>query len=119
MSIPDFPISCKIWSGSAPPPAAPRLTSACNLQYARKSDIKQGHLSLAGAQLIYLLLPPLTDIRGAIQGQPNDIVEAPAGSGRYYSVFSIEDVSKGFPGEYRVALVVQDVSVAFWPVPMP
>jgi hypothetical protein len=56
-----------------------------------------------------LLLPALTDIRyssllpsGAWVG---DCVEAPAGSGRYYAVWAVDDAGKGFANEHRVAIL--------------
>lgn len=54
----------------------------------------------------YLFLPPKTDIRGGdIRPQP-DFVEVPAGTGRFYIVTTIDDVAKGFPNEFRVALIL-------------
>lgn len=63
-------------------------------------------------------LPAGTDVRSHWQagsGEP-DQIELPAGSGVYYLVSDVNDVAKGFPNEYRAALVT------IWrptPVPLP
>jgi hypothetical protein len=68
-----------------------------------------------------LLLPAGTDIRdwacwdGLAMDQP-DVVEAPRGTGRYYTVIQVDDVAKGFPNEYRVAFIAKG---AYWPIPIP
>jgi hypothetical protein len=80
-----------------------------------------------------LMCPKGTDIRGAQNSGMTNVVECPAGSARYYLVLFVEDVGKGFPNEYRLALLKQcdfgtvaltDFQAVFgtvppWPVPTP
>lgn len=67
---------------------------------------------------LILRVPAFTDIRSKWQagtGQP-DQVECPEGSGVFYLVSDVMDVAKGFPNEYRAALI------SVWrptPVPLP
>lgn len=66
-----------------------------------------------------LLLPKLTDIRGRfeVSPDPNDEVEVPQGSGRWYWVYFVDDYGKGFPNEHRFAYIEQINSG--WPIPTP
>jgi hypothetical protein len=74
-----------------------------------------------------ILLPPLTDIRSKIASGQSDMVEVPAGSGRWYGAAAVDDIGKGFPNEHRAAFLLQASSYLnptvyaglFWPVPMP
>lgn len=79
-------------------------------------------------QLIYsLLLPPGTDVRDFSTSITPDVVECPSGSGRWYGVFSVDDVGKGFPNEYRCAQICKIYEALdpaaypglFWPTPIP
>ncbi len=45
-----------------------------------------------------------------------DVVEAPAGSGRLYTVSYVNDSGAGFPNEHRFAVVIKAVP---WPAPLP
>jgi hypothetical protein len=56
-----------------------------------------------------LLLPLLTDVRGTWNGVVGDLIEVPAGSKRFYAVVGVHDVGKGFPNEYRLALISYSV----------
>jgi hypothetical protein len=76
-----------------------------------------------------LLLPAGTDIRDLACGlsYPYDIVEVPAGSGRWYAVGIVDDVAKGFANEYRMAFLSKIFDAVdspnnaglFWPIPIP
>jgi hypothetical protein len=74
-----------------------------------------------------LLLPALTDVRSAVQGVENDVIEVPAGSGRWYNVAGVDDVGKGFDNEYRIVSLRQishfrdwiPLGIPYWPIPMP
>jgi len=132
-TIPVFPITCEIYTG-------PWLTKVlrlsgvdCNLAYGRRSQI-----SLASAIIpadgdcqipMTLLLPALTDIRdqastGAGLG---DLVEVPSGTGRWYSVYNVDDIGKGFANEHRAAVLFKLVEYfdpthlagSQWPTPIP
>ena len=121
-AVPTFNLLTNIWHSTTNPPAAPSLVVDANLQYARhdKVEIFNGQ---AGS-VMYLLTPKLTDIRGVWEGIPSDIVECPAGTSRFYFVLQVDDVGKGFPNEYRIAIMEQitDTLGQFgipFPVPLP
>lgn len=73
-----------------------------------------------------VLFPAGTDVRfyGA-GGLTHDVLEVPAGSGRWYIVMDVDDVAKGFANEYRWASVAKQVFPSFianwplWPAPIP
>jgi hypothetical protein len=128
-SVPNFNLTCDIFS--APwPVGAPRIAGVpCNLQFGRRLQSGIGALGFndSGPILMSLLLPALTDIR-ALQCQAlGDIVECPSGSGRVYLVLGVDDVGKGFPNEFRVAMMTaaSEFSVGssftglLWPTPIP
>jgi len=80
----------------------------------------------SGYDAMTLLCPASTDIRDHhCTGQPIDMIEAPAGSGRWYVVFSVDDVGKGFSNEYRYASLMKYsnnpviANMPFWPAPIP
>jgi hypothetical protein len=74
-----------------------------------------------------LLLPSKTDIRDTSCAITGDVLECPAGSGRWYGVFSVDDFGKGFSNEFRVAWIgkiFEDLDPLafpglFWPAPIP
>jgi hypothetical protein len=125
--LPTFNLNCNIWrnatwSASYPPivPAAD-VFSPCNLAMSKRF---QGGES----NLIQLLLPALTDVRDGIKEQDpttfGDVVEVPAGSGRYYYVIVVDDIGKGFLNEHRCASIEAGayaiaLPVPAWPVPYP
>lgn len=130
-TLPEFNLTCDIYSG-------PYLTKAFrisvdgNLAFGRRvnwvpHDIGAIVEDLAVSWEMFLLLPPLTDVRSTISSGQGDVIEAPAGSGRWYGVAAVEDIGKGFDNEHRVAALYQiseyrnAVAYAglFWPVPMP
>lgn len=82
---------------------------------------------VVGTLQVGLMLPALTDVRDAYQNSAEDVVEVPAGSGRWYSVITFDDVAKGFSNEYRFALMGKIGEAAdpvryagcVWPVPCP
>lgn len=125
--LPTFNIFCNIWTqyntAAGPPIVAPTLTNVpCNLQYAKKTHY------VSDADIMWLLLPKLTDVRDCTDLTNLliwDIVEVHAGSKRWYCVDNVDDVSKGFPTEYRVAELhkawdfLSDGLPWIWPVPYP
>jgi hypothetical protein len=64
-----------------------------------------------------LLVEKGTDIRDGSATVRGDTVECPAGTGRFYRVGYVDDVAKGFPNEYRVALLSK--RGPSWPTPIP
>jgi hypothetical protein len=119
--VPAMPLLCNIWRAAAIPPAGlPDVTSQCNLAWGRRVNVPStGGTTLVGVPLMtmQLLLPAGTDIRGDPGVTNADVVEVPAGSGRYYTVAFVDDLGKGFANEHRGAILVQDK--ATWPHPTP
>jgi hypothetical protein len=130
-TLPDFNITCNIFTGPASSMTLRIADQECNLAYGRRHAIDS---PFGGTQNSYsvtmtLLLPPLVDIRDLKCGYLVDIVEAPAGSGRFYLVASVDDIGKGFDNEHRAALLApgseaifgtgSDWNTLFWPTPIP
>lgn len=65
--------------------------------------------------------PALTDVRDpSVDLTRTDFIECPAGSGRWYFVCIVDDVAKGFPNEYRIAIVRKSLLTGGqWPIPIP
>lgn len=118
--LPVFNLTCNVWTFVTNPPLGPpRISPVCNLAYGRR--VIFGGEAIAGVAdfppaAMSLLLPKLTDIRGLQSAAGNDIVEVPAGSGRYYIVVYVDDIGKGFTNEHRIALITQNGT---WPTPVP
>jgi len=113
--VPSMPLLANIWSGPAlpPPVGPPRLTDVpCQLTLGERVPFV---IEAGVSVVIYMLFPKGTDLRGVPQAGL-DLVECPAGSGRYYHLIGFDDVAKGFANEYRQAWLEQ---VAPWPVPTP
>lgn len=130
--LPTFNLFCNIWNVQhdfflGPPIGLPtQALVPCSLQFGRKNE--------GGASTpMHLLLPALTNINGqgaypfTVNGiLVGDSVEVPAGSGRFYCTFWVDDVAKGYPTEYRVADIErggelsQQLSGAYFdPIPWP
>jgi hypothetical protein len=115
--VPVFPLTVKIVTG--PLISGPvRLSTHGNLSPGRR--VLQ-HLSEYGEDgpaniAMQLLLPAGTDIRGPASSTGADSVEVPSGSGRWYGVFFVDDIAKGFSNEHRLALLAQYVPQ---PTPLP
>jgi hypothetical protein len=125
-TLPVFNVSVNIWHsatyiGNFPtviPP--PDLVVTCNLALGKRMNNPVG-------MNMWLLLPAATDIRDGVKAVTThpfgDIVEAPAGSGRYYFVVNVDDAGKGFANEHRVAEITFNLTfmplLPEWPVPFP
>lgn len=128
-TAPTFNLLCDVYTG-------PWLTKVlrisglpCNLAMGRR--VQQlwavGFNAPEGAAAPNLLVPALSDVRDQICGGDSDLVEVPAGSGRWYVVALVDDVGKGFDNEYRLC-ALQKIGQAmspgnfpglFWPTPIP
>jgi hypothetical protein len=128
-SVPTFGLTCNLYRG---PWTARVLASSpvCNLAYGRRITTPLDIAPVAGddiSNLMQLLLPALTDVRDVSNAVTPDVVEVPAGSGRWYGVVTVDDVGKGFPNEYRLAALIKIYEALdplaypglFWPVPIP
>lgn len=123
--LPTFNLTCNIWhnhdQSTGAPAGAPDVVSNCNLQYGRKINLGYAFEGL------YLLLPAGTDVRDWSQDVTSawiyDVVEVPAGSGRWYQGQYWEDVAKGFDNEYRVLVLLKINPLIhtdfLWPIPGP
>lgn len=122
-SLPTFNIIVAIYPPDMPgvagiPTGGPRLSSEGNLAWGRRVNVaSSGGTGAAGVPIscITLLLPPGTDIRGPQDLVSFDMVEAPAGSHRWYWVAAVDDIGKGFPNEHRAAVLFALASS--WPAP--
>lgn len=116
--VPTFNLPINVWHNGAVPPAAPDLVTVANLTPGRRA-ITPFVGSAGGATNpanMYLLLPIGTDIRDSKAATGDDLVEVPAGTGRFYTVRFVDDVGAGFANEHRLA---QIEGIAPWPVPFP
>lgn len=128
-TLPDFNITCNV-HGVVGGVHTFRLSSACNLAVGKRVIWPVGAGSQTGgssALMAQLLLPPGTDVRDSSCGGQMDIVEVPAGSGRWYIVVGVDDFGKGFANEHRCAVLFKTWGfagngsglVAPWPTPIP
>jgi len=66
---------------------------------------------------MFVKFPAGTDVHWQRGMSPQgDVLEIPPSSGMWYKVYYVFDVAKGFPNEYRMAQVVQQVPI---PNPLP
>lgn len=137
--LPRFNLGAGIWRYNTLLTFPADVLTQCNHALGRRS---YPSLVLVGSSLTYLssrlmgqpveiLLPPLTDVRYFGNSAPgSDVVEVPSGSGRFYVVAGVEDVGKGFPNEYRLAIGLPPTTsnvalfnvlngVGQWPLPYP
>jgi len=130
-TLPDFNLTVDVYTGPWLTKTL-RLSTLANLALSRRVLQIQGGFDPSSAvetltPLMTLLLPAGTDVRDRFQGGPYDLVDAPAGSGRWYVVAGVDDIGKGFPNEHRVALLAKvgasldgtEFAGLVWPVPMP
>lgn len=129
-SLPNFNLVCKIWTGigirvpqdSTAFAAAPRLTDVpCAVVYPAvpmTTTLKDAPFAGLVVPVTVILFPKSTDIRGLrnVSGF-SDGIEAPSGSGHYYSVIDWETRGLGYANEHRAAMVVP--MYTFWPTPTP
>jgi hypothetical protein len=110
--IPTFILDVNIWRRTVAVTATPSISTNGNLVLGSRSATtpRDFETSTQHVTAMHLLLPALTDIRpyNLYQGDwLEDVVEVPAGSGRYYYVTDVDDVAKGFGNEYRHATITQ------------
>lgn len=124
-SLPTFNLTVNAWRSIHNPLVDPPDTvEDCNLAWGRRASVPaSGGTSTVGVVFtaMTLLLPPLSDVRDGLQpGTGADVVEVPAGSGRFYDVLLVDDIGKGFPNEHRCAVVLKSVLPGLqWPTPYP
>jgi hypothetical protein len=130
-TLPNFNLSVDIYTGPWLTRVL-RLSTTGNLAMGKRTAINTLSIdpidSTTGLSP-ELLLPPLTDVRDVASSGANlaDIVEVPAGSGRWYWVTSVDDIGKGFSNEHRCATLLKiwegvdstRFPGLFWPTPIP
>lgn len=122
---PTFNLTCNVWHGTSLHPGvlpADITGLACALQHAKKNAYDMSLAELEGlplwTMLTYLLVPAGSDIRDQSTATGSDVIECPAGSGRFYMTTNVDDVAKGYPNEYRIAPLLK-WTVIMWPTPIP
>lgn len=132
-TLPDFNLLCDIYRGPWTGKVLALTNQPCNLSWAKRiqpgfslGTTPQG----ANAQCpMTLLLEAGVDIRddSGLVGGSADVVEVPSGSGRWYGVFYVDDIGKGFANEHRGALIYKIYEAIApgifpglsWPFPIP
>lgn len=114
--VPTFNLVVNVWRFPVVPPAGHSFQLTGNLAYSRRVHPIPGDASASG---MALLLPAGSDIRSPVVVIGPDVVEAPAGTGRYYSVLSVDDIGKGFSNEHRCAVLIPITTYGRWPGPVP
>jgi hypothetical protein len=130
-SLPDFNLICDVYTGPWLTRVL-RVSPVCNLAMGRRTAFLTFTIDIVDATQGLspnLLLPAGTDVRDvSCSGSGNaDVIECPAGSGRWYQVVNVDDIGKGFGNEHRCASLVKiyegvdSVRFAglFWPTPIP
>lgn len=130
--LPNFNLVCNIYTVTLGANSF-RLDSPCNLAMGKRNALFIGTIvaedsaSNLGGFTGQLLLPPGTDIRDQSCGGFADLVEVPAGSGRFYGVSCVDDIGKGFDNEHRFATILKTWGFTGnrygltdpWPTPIP
>jgi hypothetical protein len=115
--LPSFNLLYHVWSGTSPPPALPRLADMLGQLRAPGRDYSAGETPPVTATPIWQLLAAKgTDLRDAVCITGEDIIEVPAGTGRFYVIKRVDDVARGFTNEYRLAYIIKRGP---WPTPIP
>lgn len=123
-SLPTFNLMADVYTNGTAPAGPPRVTLPCNLQCGRRRQLglSTGDFDVSSnSPPMFLLVPALSDIRDNKCASSFDVVECPPASGRWYRVLWVDDVGKGFPNEFRLAVIEKyGVSPTFlWPQPIP
>jgi hypothetical protein len=111
--LPNFDLVCNIWRNATLITAPPDLSPACQLRV-----FKSGFFGIAGVNAGAMLLCLLagTDIRPQGCATFHDQLEVPALTGRFYNCIAVDDVGRGFPNQYRIALI--EPNYAIWTLPI-
>lgn len=93
--VPAMPTACRIWTRGVSVLLPPRVITICQLRF---------NPGLTAQNYVALLLPAGTDIRGSYHTGGSDLVEVPAGSGRFYTCVWMDDTAFGFTNQHRQAV---------------
>jgi hypothetical protein len=113
-TLPTFNVVCNVWT-NALITNPPTFSVTVNLTPGRRGFFVEPLITNSGAlnavagwgNMMEILAPKLTDLRGPQNNGVTQVVECPAGSARYYYVCWVDDIGKGFANEHRLALVRQ------------
>jgi hypothetical protein len=113
--LPTLNLLCNIWTntGIPPIPVARAANVPCQLAPDRTILFTTGFAVRSIMQVLKVAAG--TDIRGTQQSTGTDLIELPAGSACYYTVWAVGDMARGFPNEYRYGLI----TFAAGPTPLP
>lgn len=118
-SVPAMPLPVNVWRQGAALTDPPAVTTVGNLAWGRRVAAPASG-GTSGLGVVFtaetLLLPPLVDVRDGSCPSGPDVVEVPAGSGRFYDVATVDDIGKGFANEHRAAVLTKHGP---WPQPIP
>jgi hypothetical protein len=117
-TLPTFNITVNIWRKGNPLTNPPDVVTPANLCRGERNSSPWGlgQTPTTDQGSMWLLCPKWTDIRDAKFLAGVDTVEAPAGSGRIYTVVWVDDAGLGFSNEHRFAEIV---AKGPWGVPFP
>jgi hypothetical protein len=110
--VPTFNVTCNVFTGTATvappgPGVEPRVPALpCQLTYGtRVNVVSTGGTAAAGVlvQTMNLLVAKGSDLRGPQDVGNPDVIEVPAGTGRWYTVCFVDDIGRGFSNEHRTA----------------
>lgn len=129
-ALPNFNLLAAVWHNPGRVPnlyPAPSATIPCNLANGRVSHVLNSQQRLIAQNTLgasaSVLWPAHSDVRDASVGPNPDVVEIPAGSGRFYWIAFMDDIAKGFANEHRWTIcpkVFTDGHFDYrWPLPVP
>lgn len=108
--VPQMPLSVNVWSNydqsvdPVPPVIAPSFNVPGNLAMGRREFQDES----GSGYTMYALFPAGTIINDGQVVSPNeDLVEIPAGTGRYYTVMYADNVGMGFANEHVMAVIMK------------
>ena len=128
-TVPTFNLTCNVYTGPWLTRVLRTAGLVCNLAIGRRVQqqyqVETG--TVAGPASPLLLVPAGSDVRDDGNATGADLIECPAGSGRWYGVLIVDDMAKGFSNEYRLVGMTKacqaNDAVAwaglFWPTPIP
>lgn len=123
--LPVFNLNANIWRNAHDPTmVAPDGVASVCLAFGRhvSAPYSGGTASLGVVSVSPQALFPLgTDVRDGGDGNGQDIVEIPAGTGRYYFVVFADSIGRGFSNEHILAVLNKTWQLGglAWPAPTP
>lgn len=135
-TVPQFPIDIVIWHNYDPAVSSyglPDGTSLANLSPGKRTFSVWQDVQPTDTVFRFpmeVLVPPLTDLRAWYDdgaGVKPDLVECPKSSTRFYIVYYVDDIAKGFANEHRFAMLQMvrgattfvDTGPIPFPIPLP